>query len=391
MSKMQVKTFGQRQEFDLDESGNCFAFIVNFIIIGTRTGELFRFNSILNKVDKENHDRKNNVIECICTLSNQEFSLGCCKSIYIYNISLECTKTLNAHSDTITSLKVSNSTLYSSSSDTSILAWNLLDSSFSSLDTHNYPITTMDLSTESHHIAASDTDLNLSLYSFRKNCLLAKIENSSQGIIWCLKFIKKGEFLISGDNESFVIIRKIKTFNEIFKQIRPFHSRVKDICFSHTKNLIACCGFDKQLCFISLNKLQVEKCFEEEDWIRAVGFNQDQSKVITIADDRKIRYYDVGAGNFEEKMKFDVRVNLIFNLIISVLVGLWMALELRYSIVFILSICLAIAFGIFICVTSIRQMEKESICLKICLVANLVIGVGTGLIFIFGHESMIIN
>lgn len=386
MSKSESELFSQKSEFSLPQAGNCFAFITNYIIIGTRKGSLFLFDSISNKIYKETHERIGNIIECICTISNQEFSIGCSNLIHIYNISLQCIKTLNAHKGTITSLKHSKSTLYSSSSDSNIIKWNLSDSTSSNLYSTNYPIITMDLSIEGNLIAASDTDLNLILFSVQNNSLREKIDNSSKGKIFCLKFIKKDEFLISGDNESCIIIRKIKNFNEIFKEFRAHQSRVKDICFSNTKSLIVSCGFDRKVCFIDSNKFEIKKCFEEGDWVRAVEFNQNDSKVISIADDGKIRFYESGTEKFDKELKIDVKFNLGSNLIMMVLIGVWMGLGFEYSSIFIMLMSFDMVFAVFICVMSWSHVEEENIWVKIFSCLNLGFVLAAGLTLIICNE-----
>ena len=254
----------------------------NNLIIGTREGKLLELNTSNGSIGV--HHTTLDSVECLTICEKSFIWAGGSNGICQYNQSFNLVREYKYSEEAVIGLAVHNQSLISASEDSAIRVSN--ENRSEVLYSHQGPIIAFDFLAKSEMIVSCCSDSSLILCSLNVKKPTQIIVNEK---IWSLKFMNNGNFILAGDHSGNIIKFNLSTLTEDSRLKSHHDSRVKAITLLNSDDYIATCSFDQTVKIIDLNQdLVVENFTGHSDWVRAITYDSDSSKIFSVADDNSV-------------------------------------------------------------------------------------------------------
>ena len=280
-------------------------------IIGTNNGHLMSID--MNTNDQiQNRQTSQSCIYCLTLDQSHNIWTGGDKELHLYkssdlqsailleNLAMWPIKRLSHHEDIIIGISWLGLGLISASEDGKISFWDSKTEKVSIQLSLNSSILCFDISHDGKKIAAGSSDPTLAITDFGSN---NNTEQSLDEKIWVMRFLQNGD-LITGGHSGVIKVLDIKQLM-VKKEIRAHESRVKSIDLSKNCRVIASAGFDQKVLIHDLETQKVICVYQHEDWARCVRIDEDNSKIVSVADDETFasnKFTDFSGGNYFENI-----------------------------------------------------------------------------------------
>lgn len=275
-------------------SGNAIISTNSNLIIGSKNGELLKVTNSFGRICES--DMKTTEASSIQDLSSDIngniFIAGEDGKIYQYSKDLQFINILEGHIESVCKLSYDKfqHRLFSASEDGTIIEWNLHSNTCKKLYSHDYAILALDYNPELNCLASSCADSTIKYYSVSNKKLLN--EKSLEAKVWSLRIVNQKNFLIVGNHTGSLIFFDLRDFNE-FLNVQIHDSRINSLYLCDSQNYAISTSFDQTIKVFDLNNKKVKYVLNgNEDWVRSVTINEDDSKIFGVGDDGYLRMWE---------------------------------------------------------------------------------------------------
>lgn len=202
---------------------------------------------------------------------------------------LDQQETLEGHKDEVNAVILSkdNKTLFSCSDDTSVIKWDLVKRTNKILYNHNGIVYGLDLSEDNIHVASCSGDGNVIVYNNIENKIVfTSVQEGS--CMWCVKISSRNNYLIAGDNLSFIYVWNFGNWN-LLRKLTGHKDRVRCLEIASNEKYFVSGGIDNLIKIWDLEYTRDEvTIFGHTNWVKGIIISKDHEYIHTMSDDCRI-------------------------------------------------------------------------------------------------------
>ena len=198
--------------------------------------------------------------------------------------SVEIDQKLVGHTKTISGIAVApnNEFFISSSTDKTILKWNLQTFESEIIVTSESKVNSIEISPDSKKLVVGTQDGKISIWDLENNSDPYIIDQNSKNAITSVAYNKKGSWLVTGDSKGGVRIWDTKKYVEI-NNLEGHRSKIYDIDFNPSDSLMATSSLDGTVRVWDCTNLnnQPIALTDHESWVLSIAFSPDGKRLVT--------------------------------------------------------------------------------------------------------------
>lgn len=255
-------------------------------------GKVLRWD-LMNKSHSYQTLIKNNFINRSLNISDNGRWLACGTgnaSIQLFNLNKPGTgpKVLEGHNGWVWALDFTpdNNGLISTSTDKSIIYWDLISNSNRKITTYDSRIRSISIAPNGKYVTGGTDNGKVIVWDISTGDA-ETIYEAAGNTIYVVNYNKRGNIIAFGDKNGYLRLINANT-KKVYKTIKAHGARILDINFSPDSRQIATSSMDGTIKVWNTSNLSIRPLVitEHESWVISIAFSPDGKKLVSSSNDK---------------------------------------------------------------------------------------------------------